>query len=191
MFIYVNKKKSEFAIDTNFYHDFKIRWNTSYIMLTRFLMLKRVVNDLTYNANDIPNLGVDYKLFLTMLRFFRLIYFYSKEAQKRKLSKLCLSNGDWELVSILINLLKPFYMASTLLQTQNYHTLSTAKIIESVLRKFFEKKLSDNCSSIEKQLSKSIVTSLNKYLDEKITQRQKNTMLVISFMFNIKISIKT
>ena len=52
------KKKAEFSIDANFYHDFKVRWNTTYTMLTRFVTLKRVVNDMTYNASEIPNISV-------------------------------------------------------------------------------------------------------------------------------------
>ena len=58
LYMYVNKKKSEFSIDANFYHDFKVRWNTTYTMLTRFVTLKRVVNDMTYNASDIPNISI-------------------------------------------------------------------------------------------------------------------------------------
>jgi hypothetical protein len=56
----MNKKKSEFNIDANFYHDFKVRWNTTYTMLTRFFTLKRVVNDMTYNVNEILNISVIY-----------------------------------------------------------------------------------------------------------------------------------
>ena len=56
------------------------------------------------------------------------------------MSKLSLSNADWEMVSVLCNLLKPFQMSTTLLQTQQYHTLSTGKIIETVLTKNILKK---------------------------------------------------
>ena len=41
LFLYVLKKKDEFKIDSNFYQDFKVRWNTTYIMLTRYLELKK------------------------------------------------------------------------------------------------------------------------------------------------------
>jgi hypothetical protein len=54
----VLKKKEELKIDANFYQDFKVRWNTTYLMLTRFLELKNVVNDMTYNSTKIPNLKV-------------------------------------------------------------------------------------------------------------------------------------
>ena len=96
------------------------------------------------------------------------------------MSKLSLSNADWEMVSILCNLLKPFQMSTTLLQTQQYHTLSTGKKIETVLKKYFEKKISDeSCNHVEKLLSESLLTSIRKYLYEKITGKQKSLMLVI------------
>jgi hypothetical protein len=101
-----------------------------------------------------------------------------------KLSQLSLSNVDWEMVSILINLLKPFHMSTILLQTQHYHTLSTGKIIETVLKKYFEKKNNETtCSHVEKLLSQSLLTSIKNYLDVKISAKQENLMLVI---INIK-----
>ena len=67
------------------------------------------------------------------------------------MSNLNLSNNDWKLVVILIDLLKPFYVSTNLLQTQQYHTLSTGKIIENALRKYFDYKINDtSCIGIEK-----------------------------------------
>ena len=56
------------------------------------------------------------------------------------MSELSLSNDDWHLVSVLISLLKSFYISTTLLQTQRCQTLSTGKIIENALFSYFEKK---------------------------------------------------
>ena len=56
--IYVNKKKAECSIDANFNHYFKVRWNTTYTMLTRFVTLKIVVNNMKYNASEIKNISV-------------------------------------------------------------------------------------------------------------------------------------
>ena len=71
-------------------------------------------------------------------------------------------------------------MSTTLLQTQQYHTFSTGKIIETVLNKYSEKKVEEtSCSQVEKLLSQSVLASLKKYLDEKISAKQKNLMLVI------------
>ena len=95
------------------------------------------------------------------------------------MSNLNLSNNDWKLVVILIDLLKPFYVSTNLLQTQQYHTLSTGKIIENALRKYFDYKINDaSCIGIEKLLSNSLIKNIDKYLDEKINSKQKNLMLV-------------
>ena len=95
------------------------------------------------------------------------------------MSNLNLSNNDLKLVVILTNLLKPFYVSTNLLQTQQYHTLSTGKIIENALRKYFDYKINDaSCIGIEKLLSNSLIKNIDKYLDEKINSKQKNLMLV-------------
>ena len=52
--------KSEKLVKGNFYHDFKIRWNTTYVMLDRSLKLKAVINEKTHNSQSIPNLKVLY-----------------------------------------------------------------------------------------------------------------------------------
>ena len=56
--LYVLDLKAEKGIDVNFYHDFKVRWNTTFIMLDRALKLKTVINEITNNSESIPNLTV-------------------------------------------------------------------------------------------------------------------------------------
>ena len=52
------EKKHESSIDENFYHDFKVRWNTTFVMIDRSLKLKSLINEITYNSSVIPNLQV-------------------------------------------------------------------------------------------------------------------------------------
>ena len=113
--------------------------------------------------------------------FFLTANFFFKVSQINKIRKLSLSNDDWELILKDINLLKPFFMSTTLLQTQCYHTLSTGKIIETTLTKYFEKKISEPSCHVEKLLSQSLLNNIDKYLNEKISLKQKNFMLVIIF----------
>jgi hypothetical protein len=56
--LHILKLKSEKSVKENFYHDFKIRWNTTYIMLDRSLKFKAVINEITHNFQSIPNLKV-------------------------------------------------------------------------------------------------------------------------------------
>ena len=56
------KTKKRAKITENFYHDFKIRWNTTFIMIDRALKLKVIINDITHNSESIPNLNVSQKM---------------------------------------------------------------------------------------------------------------------------------
>ena len=46
-------------ISDTFFLDFKVRWNTTYIMIERALKLKPIINDIT-NSSQITNLSVSY-----------------------------------------------------------------------------------------------------------------------------------
>ena len=83
------------------------------------------------------------------------------------------------MVSILAEILKHFYMSTMLLQFQKYHSLSIGKIIENMLIKYFNKKQIDsNSSEMERELSKCLLDSFEKYLYTKINLKQKDFMLV-------------
>lgn len=57
---YVIKKQKSMNISDTFYLDFKVRWNTTYIMIERALKLKPIINDITANSSQITNLSVSY-----------------------------------------------------------------------------------------------------------------------------------
>ena len=60
--MYAEEKKIQARINTGFKLDFHVRWNTTYEMLNRFISLKSIVNEITMNAELIPNISV--KLFI-------------------------------------------------------------------------------------------------------------------------------
>ena len=52
----IEHKRVQANIKTTFKIDFQIRWNTTMMdMLKRFILLKAIVNDLTTNADIVPN----------------------------------------------------------------------------------------------------------------------------------------
>jgi hypothetical protein len=55
--MYCELKKKEAKIDVSFKLDFQVRSNTTFMMLNRFLTLRSIVNDITMNAESIPNLN--------------------------------------------------------------------------------------------------------------------------------------
>ena len=69
IYMYCEIKKKEAKIDVSFKLDFQVRWNTTFMMLNRFLTLRSIVNDITMNAESIPNLSVRFLIFTIFFHF--------------------------------------------------------------------------------------------------------------------------
>ena len=154
----IEKAKSRRLEIAEFILDFHVRWNTTYLMLERFYLLKVIVDEITCNPQLIQGI---------------------KKHHIDKLRKFHLKQEHWESISILIKVLKPFYKASVMLQGQKYHTLSMSKVIETTLFAFYDQLNSLNDNAKEYFLSSKLNEYLKKYLIEKITAGQKELSLVI------------
>ena len=53
--------------------DFKVRWNTSYLMIELAIKLKAVINDITTNFLEISNLSVNNKQLIIFKNFIHLV----------------------------------------------------------------------------------------------------------------------
>jgi hypothetical protein len=104
--LYVLKKQKLFSITENFIMDFKVRWNSSYLMIERAIKLKAVINDITTNFLEISHLSVN-NIQLFILKNF--IYLVLKQTQQTKLSNFVILNDKWAVLIILKGLLEPFY----------------------------------------------------------------------------------
>jgi hypothetical protein len=80
-----------------------------------------------------------------------------------------------------LKLLKPFKNATTLLQTQTFPTLSNSKIIEKLTTKYYSDLMEKSKNQLEKDLAQILYDNLQKYLDQKLPNYQKNTSLVKKF----------
>jgi hypothetical protein len=69
-----------------------------------------------------------------------------KNCHSDKIRKINFKQEDWNTIIILINLLKPFYKASVMLQGQKYQSLSMSKVIEKTLIAYY-KQISDSSDS--------------------------------------------
>ena len=69
IYMYCEIKKKEAKIDVSFKLDFQVRWNTTFMMLNRFLTLRSIVNDITMYAESIPNLSVRFLIFTIFFHF--------------------------------------------------------------------------------------------------------------------------
>jgi len=178
--LYVLKKQKLLGITENFIMDFKVRWNTSYLMIERAIKLKAVINDITTNFSEISNLSVNnIQLFI----FKNFIYLVLKQTQQTKLSNLVILNDQWAVLLIIKDLLEPFYMATMHLQKQSFPGLSSSKIIEKSLIKYFStKSMRTNKNKREKLLASHLHAFIQKHLIDKISNEQKiYSMVILNF----------
>ncbi len=92
----------------DFYIDFEILWNTTYLMLERFLFFSSIITNITQNpSNDI---GI-------------------KPIQYQRLRKLAFSRIHWSLLMAKKNVLKKFRDATVILSGQKYTNLGISYFV--------------------------------------------------------------
>ena len=155
----IEKAKQSGQETADFILDFHVRWNTTYLMLVRFYNLKVIVDEITCNPQLIQGI---------------------KKQHLEKLRKINFKQDDWASINVLINVLKPFYQASVMLQGQKYHTLSMSKVIETTLIDFYINLKSVTDNTQEFFVSEILIDFLKKHLVEKISSDQKELSLVIT-----------
>ena len=148
--------------ENNLFLNFKVRWNSLYLMIERFIKYKQVVNTITLNPSVIPNLSTK---------------------QKRKIENLMIFGNDWELIEVLIVVLKPFYDATLRLQKTSYTMFGLCKIIEKALLKWCQKQSSTTKNKNIRVLTQVLHENLNKHFVDKISASQKRESLVINQFF--------
>ncbi|CAF1303921.1 unnamed protein product [Rotaria sp. Silwood1] len=152
-----NKKKIRYK---EFTLDMKIRWNSSFVMISRFVFFNSIITSLTYNPSEQINL---------------------KQSQYRKLKKLSFTSLDWSILKVLENILAPFNNSTTVLSCRRRPTLSICKpVIRGLIN--FLKVADDAPHTLENLLKKQLLLNLNFYLNKHITDEQNKAMLISSFL---------
>lgn len=136
-------------------NDFHIRWNSTYLMLVRLLVVQQIINDLTYSSH--VHVGLTMK-------------------QVRKLRSFANNHLDWELLQSLTNVLAPFYLATQCLSGRKYSTLSLSYWITQNLFVYLTNQISD--SPLEKGLKQLLLNKFNLYFKTKATREQQCAKLV-------------
>ena len=152
--IYEKAKSASLEIE-NFIPDYSVRWNTSYLMLERFYKLRTIVNEITLKPELVINL---------------------EKVKLEELRKLVLNDDDWDQISLLIKVLKPFYKATVMLQGQKYQSLSMSTVVERLLLEYFQN--FEFCNANEYRVANILNCYLNKYLVDRISEEQKRISLV-------------
>ncbi|CAF4645497.1 unnamed protein product, partial [Rotaria socialis] len=152
-----NKKKINFK---HFTLDMKIRWNSSFIMISRFVLFSPIITSLTHNPSKEINL---------------------KPHQYRKLKKLSFTSLDWSILTALENVLEPFNHSTKIFSSRRRPTLSINQSFIHALRNFLT--LADDAPlTIENLLKKQLLLNLNFYFDKHVSDEQCKAMLISSFL---------
>lgn len=135
--------------------DFHVRWSSTYLMLTRLIAARKIVNEMTHS---LPNRDR-----LTMKKL-------------EKLKALAFSHLDWELLQALANILAPFHLATVCLSGRQYPTLSLSYWIEQNLRLYLSTDVPN--MPLENSLRRLLLDKFEFYFDTKMKAEQKHAKLV-------------
>ena len=166
-FVFGEIKKQGLKIN-NLSSDFHVRWNSTFLMISKIITAKNVYNKITIDPGTIDGLT---------------------EKQISKLKKLSLLSEDWKFLKILHFDLVPFFEATKLLSTRNFPTLSLAKFVQNMLMNFLENESSVKCflsqsSSLdvrENMLRSSLLKFMKVYFIKKISSKEKLQILQACF----------
>ena len=139
-----------------FLSDFRIRWNSSVIMLQRMQKLKQVVKDLSSVIID----GL-------------------KKTRETRLRNACeFSNNEWETLDSRVSILKPFYETTKILSGK-YPTLSLSFLVYKFLKSFLLSQLVDtDDSTLEYLISEKLLDKLEYHFKNKLSKGQVMVRLV-------------
>ena len=125
--------------------DFRVRWNSSFEMLQRFIKLSSIINDVTFTAKTLD--GVTSEL-------------------ASKLSRLTFSHDDWNWLSSLKFVLGPFEESTRLLSGRSYQTLALGKMVLNTLKDFLSRRKSGE--TMVNRLKASLSDSFEKYCENNV-----------------------
>ncbi|CAF1650266.1 unnamed protein product, partial [Adineta ricciae] len=140
--------------------DMKVRWSSTYAMLSRFIFYKSVICSLTYDLTKRMNLT---------------------PRQNQKLKKLTFTSFEWRILETLQTILLPFYNSTMALSTRKRPTLSCNKTIMIALANFFTVDENEP-TTLEILLKQHLSTIYQFYMEKHITDEQLRATLVASFL---------
>ncbi|CAF4491367.1 unnamed protein product [Rotaria sp. Silwood2] len=139
--------------------DFVIRWSSTYKMLSRFIKLRSIVNDITHTPDKIAGL---------------------KSEQRLKLSKLAFSHSDWSCLTAVEYVLQPFEESTRLLSGRSYQTLAVGKIVMMGLKHFLSTYKSDE------PMQKKMIVLKSKNKKSKLNDVSNLTLITWSLSNDVK-----
>ena len=138
--------------------DIRIRWSSTFVMISRFLFCSPIITSLTHDPYNKIKL---------------------KYEQYRRLKKLSFTSLDWSILKALKNALAPFNHSTKLLSTRSRPTLSITQSIMCALTNFLT--VSDDATiTLENLLKEQLLINFNYYLEKHVSDKHSRAALVSS-----------
>jgi hypothetical protein len=114
--LYFDNQRKQSNIKRNLRSDVKSRWNSTYSMIDSFLALREVIQQLFRDKHKLK----------------------IKPKQVGKLGDFELTSDDWNVLTILHSILKPFYHATKAMSGSRYPTIGLAFYVLTRLKNFLQ-----------------------------------------------------
>ena len=135
--------------------DFCVRWNSTYLMLKRFIVFRSIINEITHTPDQIDVI---------------------KPQQARTLSKFAFSHSDWNWLIAVEHVLQPFEQATRMLSGRHYQTLAIKQLALNGLKRFLTTyKPGEVLVNI---LKRELLVQYEYYCEQSVSTQEKEAMLV-------------
>ena len=145
---FIRTNKLLFKLNKSLSNDCKSRWNSTFILIDSLLQLKPLILKLFIEKKNL-NL---------------------RKEQIEKLTMIELNHDDWEFLSYLYYVLKPFYLGTVMMSGKNYPSIGLTFHVIQKIKQFCS---NDNTSSHHiKELKKLLLAKLHAYFYDDFDQYQ-------------------
>ena len=135
--------------------DFRIRWNSTHLMIDRFIGFRQIVNEITHTTNSVIGLRSD---------------------QEKKLSRLAYSHFEWNWLIALEFVLQPLENAIRILSGRTYQTLSIKQLVMNGLKTFLTTYKTGE--GMVNTLKKLLLVKYQEYCENSISKEEHVAMMV-------------
>lgn len=130
----------------------------------------------------------DGKRLLKFRKYVDVMTKYPKDIKKldtimqTKLEKMSFSQFDWDILELLLGVLKVFHLSTSLISGRKYSTISITYFVHANIEFFLTKQSSGKYIIYQDILKQRIYTQYQKYFNTNITKTQKEKTLIAAYL---------
>lgn len=147
--LFFDNERKKLNIKRNLSYDIKSRWNSTFAMIDSLLVLREIIEQL-----------FNYKIYLLL-----------KPKQRTNLARYELTNDEWNLLSDLRFVLKPFFHATKVMSGRQYPSIGLALYLITRLKHFLQRHEAKQ-NLIIKRLKQLLFAKLLFYFEHDYEQMQ-------------------